>query len=119
MTIGEFLSELIFQYFRSECGPFGDEDPERLSPRTIALHSQAGHSYYTFNDDLSVDYKSGEDQIHELSFVWDNDIPQECISYHYDTILDLINSDDGWFYTFDNTYTIKNLLEDIIKKENE
>lgn len=121
MELGKFIAELMYQYFRKDCGPFGGEDPERVDDNTICLYSQSGDFYYTFNDDMSVDFSMGDDAIRNYINEMGGDVNEDDFERHYDNVLDLIGSDDdSWFYYFDTTMSIDKLLKRIKKynKEN-
>ena len=106
MTKGEIIASLIALAFEGECGPFGGEDPY-LDGNQVGLHSQMGTSYYTFSDEGGVDIDFDESAISSLE---DEDIdPYEDIELHWDSILEFLNSDDGWFmeFTYDHPKTVE------------
>ena len=120
MQLGSFLAELFYQYFKNDCGPFGGEDPERPDTHTIVLHSQTGHFYYTFNNDLSVDFAMGDDAIRNYINEMGGDVNEEDFERCYESVLDLLNNpDDGWFYFFDDSLTLEKFLKKIVKNNKE
>lgn len=112
MSKGEKLANLFFLLFMGECGPFGGEDPY-LNKNELGLHSQCGTSWYIFNDDGSVDLDWDDTAEQELiSLGYDN--PYEDLQTHYDSIKDLLKSDDGWWYDASLGNTVKDLMEVIL-----
>ena len=48
------------------------------------------------------------------------DVNEEDFERHYDSILDLIGSeDDGWFYYFDSSMTLKKFLKMVVQNNKE
>lgn len=111
---GKQLATLFYNLFIAECGPFGGEDPY-LDENSLGLHSQSGTTWYTFNDDGSVDIDWDNAAKRELECEGFDD-PYEQIQTHYDTVGELMNSDDGWWVDIEyelNT-TISRLLGRIL-----
>ena len=94
---GEIIAALVALAFKENVGPFGGEDPI-LDDNTVGLYSQMGTSYYTFSDEGGVDLDFDESARENLKYEGVN--PDEDITLHYESVIDLIDSDDGWFMYF-------------------
>lgn len=104
------IAGIVADNFDGDCGPMGGKSPY-LDDNKVGLYSQAGTSWYTFNDDGSVDV--------DYSDMDDEDAAEEPI--HYNSVLELIDDgDDGWFAYFDeepkgkeNRKKIEEILQNI------
>lgn len=105
MSLGEKLAEVVAKAFEGEVGPFGGENPIKHGNR-VGLESQAGITWYIFNDDGSVDIEPDDESIR-----WAKEEDEE-LKTHYDSALELFNGEDGWFYDAadDLEHKIKNIL---------
>ena len=104
---GEEIAKLIAREFKGECGPFSGENPH-LDGNTMELYSQAGSCYYTFNDDGSIDVK------YELDEEFEDD--EYELPSHYDSLKELLESDDSWFTYFPGSMDVTKKVEMILKK---
>jgi len=105
MTKGEIIAALVALGFKGNVGPCGGEDP-KLDANEVVLFSQLPECGYRFNDDGSVDcFFPNEDSMYN-SLIYDigysEEEAQEEIDNpgHYDSVIDLFGSDDGWFLYF-------------------
>lgn len=122
---GEIICSLVSLRFKGDVGPMGGEDPI-VNGNELILFSQCPECGYRFNNDGSVDcFYPDEDAtfnslVHDCGM--DEDEAQEIIDNptHYNSVLDLFDGDDGWFYDFgrpDIVEAIQAILE-VIKNEN-
>lgn len=105
MTNGEILASLVAKGLAGECGPSGGEDPI-VCGNAVRLESQCPATDYIFNDNGSVDLIYPDPVAMYNCFVQDCGMDEEEAEYevdhppHYNTIEDLFDSEDGWFYYF-------------------
>lgn len=111
---GEKLAMLFYLLFTGECGAFGREDPI-LKGNCLGLYSQSGTTYYIFNDDGSIRVYWDENAIRDLESQGIN--PAEDLPFIYDSLEDLLNSDDLWWYELSMNLTVRDLLKRILNNE--
>ena len=125
MNKGELLATLVAYGFSGRVGPMGGEDPD-LEGNDVILHSQLPDCGYRFNDDGSVDcfYPNEDAMIHSLIYDmgYTMEEAQEEVynPAHYDSVLGLFHSDDGWFeYFIDDNPEIYDAIVSILKIKEE
>lgn len=104
---GAVIAALVALNFKGQCGPFGEEDGD-LVANCLTLSSQCPGTNYIFNEDGSIDTEP-EDAADMETFLREecnmgdatDDEMNEEMYRHYDSLEDLIGSDDGWFMEFD------------------
>ena len=105
MNKGVLLATMIAYGFSGNVGPMGGEDPD-LNENELVLSSQLPGCGYRFNDDGSVDcfYPDEDDMIHslivDLGYTMEEAQDEVYNPIHYNSVLDLFHSDDGWFLYF-------------------
>jgi hypothetical protein len=104
---GAVIAALVALAFKGQCGAFGEEDGD-LKANCLALGSQCPVMNYIFNEDGSIDTEP-EDAADYAMFLTeecgmddstDDEITEEMYR-HYDSLEDLVGSDDTWFMEFD------------------
>lgn len=94
LSLGEKLAKAVAKAFKGQCGPFGGENPFKHGNK-VGLHSQAGVTWYIFNDDGSVDVEYDDETI---SLAEEDG---EEITTHYNSADELFDGEDSWFYDAD------------------
>lgn len=105
LSRGAIIAALVALAFEKDVGPMGGENPI-LNGNEVTIYSQCPGTVYVFNDDGSVDtYPEDEDAsykslIHDCGFTEEEAREEIDNPPHYDSILDLMDGDDGWFMYF-------------------
>ena len=105
LSRGAIIAALVALAFEKDVGPMGGENPI-LDWNEVTLYSQCPGTTYVFNDDGSVDtYPEDEDAsyeslIHDCGFTEEEAREEIDNPPHYDSVLDLMDGDDGWFMYF-------------------
>ncbi|MCI6330137.1 MAG: hypothetical protein MR775_04870 [Erysipelotrichaceae bacterium] len=106
LSLGEKLAKAVAKAFKGQCGPFGGENPTKYGNK-VSLYSQAGVTWYIFNDDGSVDVEPDDETI---SLAEEDG---EEITTHYNSADELFNGEDGWFY--DAPSSLEKQFREILK----
>ena len=104
---GAVIAALVALAFKGQCGAFGEEDGD-LTANCLTLSSQCPGTNYIFNEDGSIDTEPEDADEYEtflreecsMDDATDEEMNAEMYR-HYDSLEDLVGSDDGWFMEFD------------------
>ena len=124
LSKGEIIAALVALGFEGDVGPMGAEDP-KLKGRDVIFFSQCPDAGYHFNDDGSVQVfypdknATFNSLVHDCGYT-EEDAQEEIDNPpHYKNVMDLFESDDGWFlyFIYDSPHLVI-AIQEVLKHEN-